>query len=150
LGTIALIRFREDMEVVRRENHGSGVQLVAGGQTESTSTYGADSPFIHLVALFLVHNLHSSNKIGRLTQNDEHVTIWKVKKSCIFKNTTSAGTWTLYILWIDGSPGSSPVVGFVVSKVTLGAGFLRILRFLLPILISSTAPYSTLIRSWYN
>jgi hypothetical protein len=31
-----------------------------------------------------------------------------------------------------------------------GAGFLRVLQFPLPILIPSTAPYSSIIRGWYN
>jgi hypothetical protein len=31
-----------------------------------------------------------------------------------------------------------------------GAGFLRVLRFPLPILISTTAPYSSILRGWYN
>jgi hypothetical protein len=38
-------------------------------------------------------------------------------------------------------------VGFVVDIVALGEGFLRVLRFPLPILIPSTAPY-LLILSW--
>jgi hypothetical protein len=31
-----------------------------------------------------------------------------------------------------------------------GAGFPRVLRFPLPILIPPTAPYSSIIRGWYN
>jgi hypothetical protein len=31
-----------------------------------------------------------------------------------------------------------------------GAGFLRVLRFPLPILISPTTPHSSVIRGWYN
>jgi hypothetical protein len=31
-----------------------------------------------------------------------------------------------------------------------GGGFLRVLRFLLPIFIPSNAPYSSIIRGWYN
>jgi hypothetical protein len=39
----------------------------------------------------------------------------------------------------------------VVDKVALGAGFLRVLRFPLPILIPLTAPHSwSIIRGWYN
>jgi hypothetical protein len=34
--------------------------------------------------------------------------------------------------------------------MTLGAGFLRVLRFPLPIIIPSTAPHSSIIRGWYN
>jgi hypothetical protein len=34
-------------------------------------------------------------------------------------------------------------VGFVVYKIGTGAGFLRVLRFPLPILIPPTAPYSS-------
>jgi hypothetical protein len=40
---------------------------------------------------------------------------------------------------------------FVVDKVALGEGFLRLLRFPLPILIPPTAPHSSsIIRGWYN
>jgi hypothetical protein len=40
----------------------------------------------------------------------------------------------------------------MVDKVALGPGFLRVLRFPLPILISPTAPHSSssIVRSWYN
>jgi hypothetical protein len=43
-------------------------------------------------------------------------------------------------------------MGFVVDKVALGAGFLQVLRFPLPILIPPTAPHSSssIIRDWYN
>jgi hypothetical protein len=40
-------------------------------------------------------------------------------------------------------------VGFVVDSGA-GAGFLRVLRFPLPILIPPTAPHSSIIRGWYN
>jgi hypothetical protein len=47
--------------------------------------------------------------------------------------------------------GSSHV-GFVVDKVELGAGFLRVLRFPLPIFIPTISPQSPspIIRGWYN
>jgi hypothetical protein len=44
-------------------------------------------------------------------------------------------------------------VGFVVIKVELWAGILRVLRFPLPIVIPPTAPRSSsssIIRGWYN
>jgi hypothetical protein len=41
--------------------------------------------------------------------------------------------------------------GIYGGKSGIGEGFLRILRFLLPILLPSTAPYSSsIIRGWYN
>jgi hypothetical protein len=41
--------------------------------------------------------------------------------------------------------------GFVVDKMTLGVGFLRVLRFPLPILIPPTVPHSSsIIWGWYN
>jgi hypothetical protein len=48
-------------------------------------------------------------------------------------------------------PGSSHV-GFVVDKVTVGEGFLRVLGFLLPIFIPPISPQSPspIIRGWYN
>jgi hypothetical protein len=43
-------------------------------------------------------------------------------------------------------------VGFAVDKVALGAGFLRVFRFPLPILIPPISPQSPspIIRGWYN
>jgi hypothetical protein len=43
-------------------------------------------------------------------------------------------------------------VGFVVDKVALGAGFLRVLRFPLPIFIPPIAPQSPppIIWGWYS
>jgi hypothetical protein len=43
-------------------------------------------------------------------------------------------------------------VGFVVYKVALGGGFLRVVRLALPILIPPTSPQSpsSIIRGWYN
>jgi hypothetical protein len=51
-----------------------------------------------------------------------------------------------------GAPGSSPVrpCGIRGGQSGAGAGFLRVLRFPLPILIPSTAPHSSspIIRGW--
>jgi hypothetical protein len=51
-------------------------------------------------------------------------------------------------------PGFKPrscYVRYMVDKVALGAGFLRVLRFPLPILIPLNAWYSSsIIRGWYN
>jgi hypothetical protein len=50
-------------------------------------------------------------------------------------------------------PGFEPRsghVGFVVDKVGLWAGFLRVLRLPLPVLIPLTATHSSIIRGWYN
>jgi hypothetical protein len=43
-------------------------------------------------------------------------------------------------------------MGFVVDKVALGVGFLRVLRFPLPIFIPPISPQSLspIIRGWYN
>jgi hypothetical protein len=43
-------------------------------------------------------------------------------------------------------------VGFVVDKVAVGGGFLRVLRSPLPIFIPPIAPQSasSIIRGWYN
>jgi hypothetical protein len=40
--------------------------------------------------------------------------------------------------------------GIVVDKVQLREDFLRVLRSLLPILIPPNAPFSSIIRGWYN
>jgi hypothetical protein len=54
-------------------------------------------------------------------------------------------------------PGFNPrsgYVGFVVDEMALRQGFLRALRFPLPVIIPPTAPYSSSsssnIRGWYN
>jgi hypothetical protein len=47
--------------------------------------------------------------------------------------------------WLHRGPGFDPEsghVGFVVDNVALGAGFLRVLRFPLPIFIPPIAPQS--------
>jgi hypothetical protein len=41
-------------------------------------------------------------------------------------------------------------VGSVVDKVALGQVFLLVLRFPMPVLIPPNAPYSSVIRDWYN
>jgi hypothetical protein len=41
-------------------------------------------------------------------------------------------------------------VGFGVDKLALGAGFLRVLRFLLTVIIPPTAPRSSIIQGRYS
>jgi hypothetical protein len=41
-------------------------------------------------------------------------------------------------------------MGFAVDNVALGQVFPQVLRFPLPVLIPSTAPYSSIIREWYK